>query len=160
MNSYLETSNELLNCYVLPEWSEKRQNWSKALDNQVAVCLTKEIADNTTKFCRWTVQSILAGVDKMRFAFVQRADTSGANHKVVGSFTTDTYAFAKQLNLNIENCWAVLKDVVDTVIEREEPQGEFLYLKDLSMQPSYRLVKKIEEEEDDNTEHEQDDDGL
>jgi hypothetical protein len=34
------------------------------------VCLTREITDNSSKFCRWTVQSLLAGVDKMRFGFV------------------------------------------------------------------------------------------
>lgn len=55
VHSYLEMSGESLNCYVLPEWSDKRQNWSKELDNQTAVSLTKEIADNSTKFCRWTV---------------------------------------------------------------------------------------------------------
>jgi len=79
---------------VLPEWSEKRQNWGKELENFTAVCLTKEIADNTTKFCRWTVQSLLAGVGKMRFGFAQRSDATGVNHRVVGSFTTDTKAFA------------------------------------------------------------------
>jgi hypothetical protein len=50
----------------------------------------------------------------------------------VGSYTTDTQAFAKQLGLSIENCWATLKEVVDTVLEREEPMAEFLYLKDLN----------------------------
>jgi len=50
----------------------------------------------------------------------------------VGTFTTDTESFAKQLNLNIDNCWALLKDVLCTVIDREEQNGEFIYLKDLS----------------------------
>jgi len=118
---------------VLPEWSVKRQNWGKDLDNSTAVCLTKEIADNATKFCRWTVQSLLAGVQKMRFGFVQRTDpASSLNHKVVGSFTTDTHAFANQINLNVENCWAILKDVIESVSQRTEPVGNFLYLKDVS----------------------------
>jgi translation initiation factor 3 subunit D len=83
-----------LNCYTLHEWSEKRQNWGKELDSMTAVCLTKEIADNAAKFCRWTCQSLLAGVEKMRFGFVQRIDDKAINHRVVGSFTTDTQAFA------------------------------------------------------------------
>lgn len=33
VHSYLELSDENLNCFVLPEWSEKRQNWGKDLDN-------------------------------------------------------------------------------------------------------------------------------
>lgn len=32
VHSYLESTGELLNTYVLPEWSEKRQNWTKDLD--------------------------------------------------------------------------------------------------------------------------------
>lgn len=55
VHSYNETTNEKMNCFVLPEWSEKRQNWLKDLDLQTAVCLTKEISDNASKFCRWTV---------------------------------------------------------------------------------------------------------
>ncbi len=62
VHSTLEVSQERLNCFALLEWSEKRQTWGKELDNSAAICLTKEIADNATKFCRWTVQSLLAGV--------------------------------------------------------------------------------------------------
>lgn len=145
-HAYLESTDELMNTYVLPEWSEKRQNWTRDLDTQTAVCLTKELTDNTSKFCRWTVMSILAGVDKMRFAFIQRADQNANNHKVVGSFTSDTATFAKQLQLNMENCWAVLKDVLETVMDLEEENGEFLYIKDLNQVPTYRLVKMVEEE--------------
>lgn len=76
VHSFIEGEDELLNTYVLPEWNDKRQNWTKNLDTQTTMCLTKEITDNTTKFCRWTVMSMLAGVDKMRFAFVQRTDST------------------------------------------------------------------------------------
>jgi hypothetical protein len=157
VHSYIEKTEEKLNVFVLPEWSEKRQNWGKDLDLNTAGCLTKEISDNATKFCRWTVASMLAGVDKMRFAFTQRSDNSVVNHKVVGSYTADTTAFAKQLGLNIENCWAIVKDVVDIVLERQEEQGEFLYLKDTNQQPSYRLYKMIEEEGDESEDSNEDD---
>ena len=90
VHSYIESTGENMNLFVLPEWNQKRQNWIKDLDSQTAVCLTREITDNSSKFCRWTVQSLLAGVDKMRFGFVQRADTTNVGHKVVGSFTVDS----------------------------------------------------------------------
>jgi len=49
------------------------------------VMLNKEITDNASKFNRWTMQSIIDGVDKMRFAFVQRIDfASNKAHRVVG----------------------------------------------------------------------------
>ena len=85
----------------------------------------------------------------MRFGFVQRTDpNSSLNHRVVGSFTTETHAFANQINLNVENCWAILKDVIESVSQRNEPVGNFLYLKDISQQPSYRLIRMVEEEEE------------
>lgn len=93
----------------------------------------------------------------MRFGFVQRTDpNSSLNHRVVGSFTTETHAFANQINLNVENCWAILKDVIESVSQRNEPVGNFLYLKDISQQPSYRLIKMVEEEEDSDEETEED----
>ena len=136
VHSYIEgtdeLTDELMNTYVLPEWNDKRQNWTKNLDTQTTLCLTTEITDNTAKFCRWAVMSMLAGVKKMNFAFVQRADSQANTHKVVGSFTRETHHFANQLNLNIDNCWAVLKDVLDTLHLREEKNCDFLYLKDLN----------------------------
>ena len=63
-------SKEYSNLFVLPEWNEKRQNWTKDLDQSIMGMLTKEITDNSNKFSRWTIQSIIDGVDKMRFTFV------------------------------------------------------------------------------------------
>jgi len=81
------------------------------------VMLNKEVTDNASKFNRWTMQSILDGVDKMRFAFVQRTNfTSNKAHNVVGFVHVKPDAFASQINLNVQNCWAVLKDVVQTVL--------------------------------------------
>lgn len=96
----------------------------------------------------------------MRFAFVQRGDPQGNTHKVCGTYTADTKNFAQQLGLNIENCWATLKDVADTVLEREEEQGEFLYMKDMNQQPTYRLFKMIEEEGDESGDDSDQDDRL
>jgi len=132
IDSYTQVGakKENLNLYVLPEWNTKRQTWNKDLDMQTSVCLTREISDNATKFSRWTVQSLLSGVDKMRFGFVQRADSKGEVHKMVGSFSVETKSFAGQINLNMSNCWAVLKDVIGVVYDQEDKAGTYLYLKD------------------------------
>jgi len=98
-----------MNLYALHEWNPKRQQWSKDLDTQAAVCLTREISDNQNKFARWTVQSLLAGVKKMRFAFIQRkSDKTPDEHKVVGTQTMNTESFAMQLHLNMRSCWAIV----------------------------------------------------
>ena len=121
--------------------------------------LTKEITDNANKFSRWTMQSIIDGVDKMRFAFVQRLEGSVVNHKVVGGQTVQTSAFAKQINLNVPNCWAVLRDVIETVQQQEEAQAEYLYLKEPT-QVQYTLRKMVNEENEEDDESDSDDDGL
>lgn len=60
----------LSNLFVLLEWNVKRQSWTKDLDTMTMVKLNREITDNASKFNRWTMQSIIDGVDKMRFGFV------------------------------------------------------------------------------------------
>ena len=107
--------------------------------------LTKEITDNSNKFSRWTIQSILDGVSKMRFNFIQRQDGSTTTHKVVGTSSVATFAFAKQINLNVPNCWAVLKDVLETVQSQEDQVGEYLYVKEPN-QINYRMMKMTEDD--------------
>ena len=54
----------------------------------------------------------------MRFAFVQRTNlASNKAHNVVGFVSVKPDAFANQLNISIQNCWAVLKDLVSTVLD-------------------------------------------
>ena len=60
-------------------------------------------------------------------------------------------AFAKQLNLNITNCWAILKDLVTSVLAQEVTSAEYLYIKD-PVGNNYRLIHMIK------TENEADDD--
>jgi len=134
--------------YALHEWNTKRQQWSKDLDIQAAVCLTREISDNQNKFARWTVQSLLAGVKKMRFAFIQRkSDKTPDDHKVVGTQTMSTEAFAMQIHLNMKNCWAIVEEVISTVFGDEEKSGEYLFMREVAA-ANYRLIKKTTPEEE------------
>ena len=104
--------------------------------------LTKEITDNSFKFCKWTMQSVLGGVDKMKFAFVQRYEPkSAARHKLIGTVNVNTSIFARQINLNVDNCWAVLKDVIQTIMEQEK--GQYIYYKDPT-NTTYKLMHIIE----------------
>ena len=147
----------LSNLFVLLEWNQKRQSWTKDLDLMTNVMLNKEVNDNASKFNRWTMQSIIDGVDKMRFAFVQRADiTSDKVHKVVGFFNVNPLSFASEINLNLQNCWAVLKDLVMTVFELEHPTAEYLYMKE-PVQATYKLIHMIKTENDDEDDSAEDD---
>jgi len=155
---YNESPTEgLSNLFVLLEWNQKRQGWTKDLDQMMMVMFNKEITDNASKFNKWTIQSIIAGVDKMRFAFVQRMDPlSTKSHKVVGFTSVNPVSFAGQLNLNVANCWAVLADFASTVLSQELASAEYLYMKD-PVQHNYKLyhmVKTDHDEEDDDEEDE------
>ncbi len=96
----------------------------------------------------------------MRFGFVQRADSKGDSHKLIGTFTRDTQSFLTQMNINMSNCWATLRNVIATVFERKEQQGEFLFIKE-PQSVTYRLIKMTEEESDsEDYEFEDENDGL
>lgn len=127
------------------------------LDSMTAVCLTREIADNAAKFSRWTVMSYLAGVQRMGFGFMSRSNQQTTNHDLIGSFTVDTQQFIAQINLNIENCWATLREVITTLIDGAEEDGSFLYIKDPGPQ-TYRLIQMNDDDEE--NEDEEDDEGL
>lgn len=64
VHSYYENGSESIyqNVFALTEWLPARQKWDQILDIQTAVCLSKEISENTAKVSRWTVQSLLADV--------------------------------------------------------------------------------------------------
>jgi len=59
----------------------------------------------------------------------------------------------------MDNCWAILKDVVETIAERAEHAGDYLFLKDPSS-VNYRLIKMVSDEEGDDQAEDEEDDGL
>lgn len=59
----------------------------------------------------------------------------------------------------MDNCWAILKDVVETIAERAEHVGDYLFIKDPSS-VNYRLIKMVNDEEGDDQGEDEDDDGL
>ena len=59
-----------------------------------AQCLTKEVQDNSCKVSRWVVQSLLAGVDQIKFVFVSRKYQKDSNHHVIlGTYGTDVRSY-------------------------------------------------------------------
>lgn len=82
--------------------------------------------------------------------------TSNKGHKVVGFAHVEPHSFAKQINLNVQNCWAVLKDVLVTVLKMDQTSAEFLYMKD-PVQPNYRLIHMLKTEHDDDDNSDEDD---
>lgn len=76
-------------------------NWKSNLDAMMAQCITKEVQDNSCKITRWVVQSLIAGADHLKFAFVSRRNPKdNTKHVVLGTYGVDTKSFAAQINLN------------------------------------------------------------
>jgi translation initiation factor 3 subunit D len=97
---------------------------------------------------------MLGGVNKIKLGFLQRADDkSNESHKVVGTHAVDTASFCMQINLQMKNCWAIVEDVVSTVLDLKEEKGEYVFLKEVSAH-NYRLLKKAETIDEDEEEYE------
>jgi translation initiation factor 3 subunit D len=84
------------NTYTLLEYDTgaKASNWKANLDLMMAQCLTKEVQDNSNKISRWVVQSLLAGVEHIKFAFVSRRNSKDTSkHVILGTYGIDTRSF-------------------------------------------------------------------
>ena len=86
----------LINVYALNEHSLERSKWRQTIDSSIIACLNSEVSTNAFRVSRYLVQSLLAGVDFMKFAFVSRKDMGKNNeHVVVGTHTVKTVAYAQ-----------------------------------------------------------------
>ncbi|KAK4908025.1 hypothetical protein LTR28_012512 [Elasticomyces elasticus] len=104
--------------------------------------------NNSCKLARWTVQSILAKADLMKLGFVSRANPKTSNdHIILGVLGYKPREFAVQMNLNLNNGWAIVRTFVDMVMK--EPDGKYVLVKDPN-KPTIRLynVPKDTFEED------------
>jgi translation initiation factor 3 subunit D len=63
---------QFLNIKALNEWDPKANNgldWRMKLDSQPGAVLAAEIKNNGSKLAKWTVCSLLAGVDQIKFGY-------------------------------------------------------------------------------------------
>lgn len=82
----------------------------------MAQSLTKEVQNNSNKVSRWVVQSLLAGADQIKIAFIARKNAAdNTKHVLLGTYGIDTKSFANQINLNMGVAWAILNEIVDYV---------------------------------------------
>ena len=102
------------------------------------------------------MQSILANVDMMKFAFVSRRDMAdNKKHVLLATHTVQTTSWAKQLNLQMNDMWGKLKYVI-SLIENDDPESqanEYIMLKDFN-KLAFRLYKKDLEEDDEDEDEE------
>ena len=153
-------TTQFMSIRTLTEFDSKQfgnPDWRQKLDIQKGAVIATEIKSNSYKMSRWTMESILSGVEVMKFGFVSRINPKDrAHHGVLGTANFKPREFAAQMNLMPKNGWGILKALVDLVIECED--GKFVLVKDPN-KPTLRLyqVPIATFEEDDDVQDNQDD---
>ncbi|EME49342.1 hypothetical protein DOTSEDRAFT_68200 [Dothistroma septosporum NZE10] len=128
--------DQYLTIHALNEFDNKAQgaggalDWRSKLASQRGAVVATEMKNNSCKLARWTVQSILAKADLMKLGFVSRANPKSTNeHVILGVLGYKPREFANQMNLNLNNGWAIVRTFVDLVM-KEPGDGKFVLVKD------------------------------
>lgn len=122
------------------------------MDTQRGDILTTEMKNNKCKLAKWTVSSILAGADLLKFGYVTRQmpRSSGEQmgHSILGTQQFIPKQFAAQISLDMNNAWGILRVIVDRCMAL--PDGKYVLFKEPSkgVLRIYRVPQGTFEEED------------
>jgi translation initiation factor 3 subunit D len=122
---------DFINVKALNEYDPKATgiDWRQKLDSQGGAVMATEFKNNSNKLARWTIQSILAGVQQLKLGFVTRGLAKDVtNHHIVGMVSYNPVDLAGQIGLTASNMWGILKHIVDSLLDLDE--GTYLLLKD------------------------------
>lgn len=147
------------NIKTLNQWDPKScggVDWRAKLDNQRGAVLATELKNNSCKLAKWTVCSVLAGSDIIKFGYVSRVHVKDSSkHVLLGTQQFKPSEFAQQINLNMENAWGILRCIIDVCMKMDE--GKYLIMKDPN-KPVIRIYdipnNTFESDEDDDDEEE------
>ncbi|KAH9825728.1 Eukaryotic translation initiation factor 3 subunit D [Teratosphaeria destructans] len=151
--------DQMLVIKALNEFDNKAQgsggalDWRSKLASQRGAVVATEMKNNSCKLARWTTQSILAKADLMKLGFVSRANPkSTSEHVVLGVLGYKPREFASQMNLNLNNGWAIVRTFVDMVMREED--GKYVLVKDPNKATIrlYSVPRDTFEEDEDGTE--------
>ncbi|CAG0888523.1 unnamed protein product [Darwinula stevensoni] len=131
---------QFINVKALNEWDPRFSGgieWRQKLDTQRGAVLANELKNNSSKLAKWTVQSILAGSDQIKFGYVSRVHVrDSTRHVILGTQQFKPMEFANQINLSMGNAWGILRCIVDLCLKLED--GKYLIVKDPN-KPMVRL---------------------
>ncbi|XP_022092608.1 eukaryotic translation initiation factor 3 subunit D-like isoform X2 [Acanthaster planci] len=157
---------QFISIKTLNEWDSKQlgiAEWRQKLDSQRGAVLATELKNNSFKLSKWTVCALLSGSDQIKFGYVSRLNPrDSSKHVILGSQQFKPVELASQITLNMENCWGILRCIVDKCFKLKE--GKYLILKD-PMKPVVRIYdipdntfSSDEEAEETSSEEDEDDD--
>ena len=95
-------------------------DWRQKLDTQRGAVLANELKNNACKLAKWTVQSILAGADNLKFGYVTRYNVKDSSrHVILGTQQFKPVEFGTQINLNMDNAWGVVRCILDLIMAQK-----------------------------------------
>lgn len=151
---------QFLTIKALNEWDSKLSGgveWRQKLDVQRGAVLANELRNNACKLAKWTVQALLSGSDQIKFGYVSRYHPrDSSKHVILGTQQYKPIEFATQINLNMDNAWAILRCIVDLCAKQKD--GKYLIMKDPN-KPLIRLYDIPDNTFDSDNEEEEEEDG-
>merc|ERR1712242_276002 len=114
---------QFINLKALNEWDSRHSgsvDWRQKLGSQPGACLANELKNNARKLAKWTVQSILAGADNLKFGYVTRYSVKDSSrHVILGTQQFKPVEFGTQINLNMDNAWGVVRCILDLIMQQK-----------------------------------------
>lgn len=124
--------DQFMTVYALNEWDSRYAGgveWRQKIDTQFGAVLATELKNNSSKFAKWTAQSVLAGADLMKLGFVSRVARANAyEHVILGTQFLKPTELAQQIALSVTNMWGIIKMIADLMMNQED--GKYVLLKD------------------------------
>lgn len=151
---------QLMNIKALNEWDLKggASEWRQKLDTQRGDILTTEMKNNKCKLAKWTVSSILAGADLLKFGYVTRSmprsTGESIGHSILGTQQFIPKQFAAQISLDMNNAWGILRVIVDKCMALKD--GKYVLYKEPSkgVLRIYKVPLNTFEEDNDDSDDE------
>lgn len=123
---------QFINVKALNEWDSRHSggvDWRQKLDTQRGAVLANELKNNACKLAKWTAQAVLAGVDNLKFGYITRYNVKDSSrHIILGTQQFKPIEFGQQINLSMDNAWAIVRCVIDIVMKQSD--GKYLIVKD------------------------------
>eukprot|EP01025_Chloroclados_australasicus_P007054 TRINITY_DN1224_c0_g1_i1.p1 TRINITY_DN1224_c0_g1~~TRINITY_DN1224_c0_g1_i1.p1 ORF type:complete len:518 (-),score=61.61 TRINITY_DN1224_c0_g1_i1:413-1933(-) len=143
-----QDQDQLISIKAFNEYGPNSE-WKNKLEEFRGALLAIELKNNSFKVAKWTAQALLSGVDQIKLGYVsRRTSKDNQNHAILGTQTMKPSNFAQQMNLKMDNCWGIVRAIVDLCISL--PDGKYLLLKE----PSKPVMKFYQVPEDAFTEEE------
>lgn len=123
--------DELLSVKALNEFDPKLTgvDWRHKLETQRGAVLATELKNNANKLAKWTAAALVSGVEIIKLGYVSRVHQRDTRHHVIlGTQVCKPKDFAMQINLHMENCWGIVRAVIDLCLKLDE--GKYLIVKE------------------------------